>query len=581
MPEIEVFMTLEDRAANVVARAADDHIQELVDRLETEAEDPRDAARIVDDLNLGPVAASVRGELEVLALNGVLLGASRWTEGQADRTRFVRDGEMPLEVVSQVEQIIQFMDGPGTEAVREELHEIIQEEMAQDPSSGVVGVSDRVLGQRVGFAKQGGLASRLNAAVKSGTKVQASMGANLMTNRMVLFGALSQAQDLGEGQYQWDAVLDSDTCPFCRSMNGKVFTVGPNLERLDTIILSGDPEVARSLSPWPSQSRDNLARLSTFTDEKLDADGFGLPPAHGFCRCVPSPVGMVPPDQIIGFEGVLSQIGLVGRNTAVSTEEMFRRPNGTWLSGRVRDVHDPAVAKALSNKPPVPQGERPTYRMLGGGSGAGKGTIQQKGLVKVPKRMVTVDSDELKKAIPEYQTMVTAGDTKAAAFAHEESSFLSKRVVRESLDRRMDVFLDGTGDGSIEKLVGKIQPARSAGYRVVADYVTIPTDVAVDRAVKRAIRTGRMVPETAIRKIHRDVSRTFEKAVDRDLFDEVRLWDNSGADPVLVMQQVDGNTTVFRQDLWDDFLSKADEDITRKTITATDMKAIENALKGS
>ena len=102
--------------------------------------------------------------------------------------------------------------------------------------------------------------------------------------------------------------------------------------------------------------------------------------------------------------------------------------------------------------------------------------------VKLPKNAVTIDADELKKKLPEFRDLAAAADPNAAAFVHKESSKLSDRLLARSRERGFDVVLDGTGDGSIAKLSGRVEPFRKAGYRIKADYVTVPTDVAVERA---------------------------------------------------------------------------------------------------
>src|SRR4029077_2518853 len=115
--------------------------------------------------------------------------------------------------------------------------------------------------------------------------------------------------------------------------------------------------------------------------------------------------------------------------------------------------------------------------------------------------------------------------------------------------------LDGTGDNSYEKMKGKVDAARKAGYAVHAKYVTVDTDTAVQRSMDRAAKTGRMVPEATIRSIHAAVTGTFAKLIANDDFDAAELWSTSGAKPVLVGVKPQGGAwTVKDEGEWQRFL---------------------------
>ena len=94
--------------------------------------------------------------------------------------------------------------------------------------------------------------------------------------------------------------------------------------------------------------------------------------------------------------------------------------------------------------------------------------------------------------------------------------------------------------------------------------MSLPTDKAVTRAMSRARRTesssfGRQVDEKVIREITSDVARTMPEAMEQGLFDEVRLWNTDvpkGGTPTLIMEHVDGITTIVDRPLWDAFLRR-------------------------
>lgn len=302
--EVPVFIDIEQRATATIGRAAQRIVREQTRGLSTAVVNREFgvAHRIVDQINLRPAIEEVRSKLELLALNAVLLGAAQFTEGHdARRTRFVLDREVPFEVAMGVEQIVSSLAGSGTEQIRLEAKNILAEAELVDPTA-MFGVSEFQLFKQVGLTLVGkALASALNGAVDAKTQIQSTVAANLLTSRMAAFGALSQAKTGGITTYQWNAVLDSRTCPICRGMHGKVFSVGPALRELSSILTSQDPNVARALSPWPKQTIASINRLAGQSNAKLQAQGFSKTPAHPRCRCVLSIVGTVPRSQIKGF----------------------------------------------------------------------------------------------------------------------------------------------------------------------------------------------------------------------------------------------------------------------------------------
>ena len=191
-------------------------------------------------------------------------------------------------------------------------------------------------------------------------------------------------------------------------------------------------------------------------------------------------------------------------------------------------LHEAAVYKFLDGVEKAQQGEQ-TFYLMGGGPAAGKSSVIKSGQVDVPggKKAVQVDVDECKKLLPEYQQMVKSGDPKAAAFAHEESSALSKRVIDVACKNGYNVVLDGTGDGSTKGVIKKIDNAKASGMKVTGVYVTCDTETAVARSNARAAKTGREVPEFVVRNTHAAVSRILPEVADR--FDNVQLFDTNGS----------------------------------------------------
>lgn len=237
---------------------------------------------------------------------------------------------------------------------------------------------------------------------------------------------------------------------------------------------------------------------------------------------------------------------------AEETINLYRNPDGSWDPAR-QQLHDDIIAQHFEGKTPV---DNPVGYMLGGGTAAGKSTALRAGNMVIPENTVKVDSDKIKFMLPEMQQLLDEGNPAAAAVVHEESSYLSKLIAAKAGEGGYNVLLDGTGNSSLTKLTGKVNSLRASGQTVEAFYVTVDTQTAIQRAVSRAQRTGRMVPISVIEWNHKAVSRTFPLAVEAGLFDKFQLWDNNGSSPVLIAEGYGSQITVYDWGLYNAFLDK-------------------------
>ena len=86
-------------------------------------------------------------------------------------------------------------------------------------------------------------------------------------------------------------------------------------------------------------------------------------------------------------------------------------------------------------------------------------------------------------------------------------------------------------------------------------YVTIPVEEAIRRAEARGDKTNRYVPVDRIVSIHRKVSQILPQIAAE--FDSVKLYDNSGSEPVLIATGGNGKgLQPIDQKLFDDFINK-------------------------
>lgn len=226
--------------------------------------------------------------------------------------------------------------------------------------------------------------------------------------------------------------------------------------------------------------------------------------------------------------------------------------NGELTEER-RELHEQIIAKVFGDATPV---DDPEFVLMGGGPASGKSTLIRMGLVSLDENSVTIDSDYIKGELPEYQQMLEDGDSRAAAYAHEESSMISKEIMARAVAGDYNVTLDGTGNSTMERLRRKTEAAKSRGHRLRAVYATVPMDEALRRNAERAKRTGRMVPPTVLRNAHRNVSAVLEQAVNDKLFDSFELWNTEG-EPNQVAGFSGQRLTIMDEEKFRQFRSKA------------------------
>lgn len=279
---------------------------------------------------------------------------------------------------------------------------------------------------------------------------------------------------------------------------------------------------------------------------------------------------VINPDATGGYKAGISETIVFKGETLTPEHSLWHHLEGNPKTGyRITAeraaVHSKIVQDATRG---VPRSDDPTFHMLGGGPAAGKSTAIDSGLADVPKgdKAVQINADSIKEGLPEYDRMrFSSNDDEffnAAAFSHEESSFLAKQVQKAAFENKQDVVLDGTGDSKYATLEKKVGQARDAGYKVSATYATVPTADAVTRSNKRSLKPTerRFVPEAVVRGTHKDVSAVFPEAVRKGLFDSAKLIDTSVLGEEVLIGETSGGSFVVRdQAKWNSFVAKGSE----------------------
>jgi len=79
-------------------------------------------------------------------------------------------------------------------------------------------------------------------------------------------------------KYRWDAVGDRLTCPYCRTMDGRIFDTGEAIRTLE--LIESDPASLPEVKPFLTSFP--LDKLKTLPSPQMPSK---MPPAHPHCRC--------------------------------------------------------------------------------------------------------------------------------------------------------------------------------------------------------------------------------------------------------------------------------------------------------
>lgn len=207
----------------------------------------------------------------------------------------------------------------------------------------------------------------------------------------------------------------------------------------------------------------------------------------------------------------------------------------------------------------IEKSDDPTIYFTGGGSAAGKGSIGEV-FPNMPnsKHGLVIDADEIKMRIPEYQKMIKNGDAGAAAFVHEESSAIAKKLFELARRRNGDVLMDGTLAGKPDRLIKRIDDSKKTGKPVVGNFVTTDIAEALKRNFFRYQFTGRMPSPDVVIQTHQGVSRNYESLAKH--FTKTALVDNNGKRPRIIATSKNGKMKIADQKAYNKFMDKLKQD---------------------
>ncbi len=187
--------------------------------------------------------------------------------------------------------------------------------------------------------------------------------------------------------------------------------------------------------------------------------------------------------------------------------------------------------------------------ITGGLAGAGKSTALDK---KIYNNKVKVDPDEIKFILGKMRGTDLEDINKNPMKYHNESSLLSKHLLREAIREGKDVVLDSTMKG-YSTMLDTIKIAKSGGYKVDGQFVHISVEEGKKRNRLRGEKGGRALTDDIYEKLYGNYQphQTFFKI--RNGFDTYKMYDNSvkfgKTPPVVIKKDLSGEKVVFEKRL--------------------------------
>jgi len=158
--------------------------------------------------------------------------------------------------------------------------------------------------------------------------------------------------------------------------------------------------------------------------------------------------------------------------------------------------------------------EQPWIVFTAGAMGSGKSwTVRHLARTgRLPlESFVTVDPDEIRKALPEFDGYVQRNREQAGEMTRKEAGFLAEIVVMAALQRGQNVLVDGSLRDAkwYHQYFSRLRREREH-IRIGILHITAPKEAVFARAEKRARITGRVVPRKILEETLIQVPKSVE-----------------------------------------------------------------------
>jgi len=181
----------------------------------------------------------------------------------------------------------------------------------------------------------------------------------------------------------------------------------------------------------------------------------------------------------------------------------------------------------------------PTIYIIGGPPGSLKSTIRESGIAGIPTReqAITVDPDEAKQVMPEFQLGVDAKISSIADTTHEESKEIAQNALISAINKETanlkvmgkakDIVYDSSGQMRDQEIYEAIKEARAKGYKVVGLYFHAADDILKQRIKLRKKQTGRHVAAQHISGTNNGINLILSDMMGNGYVDSIAIYDTT------------------------------------------------------
>ena len=263
MPKPSAFITLGDAMQGAVTtqwRKLQRHLAAQLKSLLAKG-DFTGASELIAQITLAGLLEPLQPRLRELGISALLLGASKVKP--ISRSALVQGERLPPAFDHGLDQLQYMIEEDVSDRVRDGCFAVLRG-VELDAGASIDAAVDQLLGPL--------------------TDDWLSVSTDILYSRLVSLGFLFQAALDALDQYQVCEELDGRECPVCALMNGRVFDVEREYDRVQQVLSTMDPAQLVSTARWPKQDAESVAWMAQLTANELQANGWGSPPYHPHCR---------------------------------------------------------------------------------------------------------------------------------------------------------------------------------------------------------------------------------------------------------------------------------------------------------
>jgi len=229
------------------------------------------AYALAQTIDMTPVVERNRKFIELVGMGSILFGTSQM--GAPGDSSFVGEPK-PEQLEKAVDVMVMIVADNGTAEARETAERMIgSEEDRLKEESQQVEKQEPIQFTKAFFSN-----------VKRNGDAFIDIGSSQHTSRLASWGFTTEAEVLGITTYTVSEQLDSRTCPVCRTMHGKEFSVKQAKAKLEDQLSVENADDLKSIAPWPKQDKASMADLKSLSNQQIANKGWDTPPYHPLCR---------------------------------------------------------------------------------------------------------------------------------------------------------------------------------------------------------------------------------------------------------------------------------------------------------